>query len=178
MSTETRPAPPGQKFRLDIQGIRAIAVLLVVANHIAPGALPGGYIGVDVFFVVSGYLITTLLVREAESSERISLGDFYARRARRILPAATVVTIATVVGSLLTLALLRTQTVLTDAVWATFFAANVRFAATGNRLLRAGRAALASAALLVARGGGAVLPRVAGAAGAVPGVGAPPGRLA
>lgn len=132
MSTEARHAPPGQKFRLDIQGIRAIAVLLVVANHIAPGALPGGYIGVDVFFVVSGYLITTLLVREAESGGRISLGGFYARRARRILPAATLVTIATVVGSLLTLALIRTQTVLTDAVWATFFAANIRFAATGT----------------------------------------------
>ncbi len=132
MSAETRHAPPGQKFRLDIQGIRAVAVLLVVANHIAPGALPGGYIGVDVFFVVSGYLITTLLVREAESSERISLRDFYARRARRILPAATVVTIATAVGSLLTLSLLRTQTVLTDAVWATFFAANMRLASTGT----------------------------------------------
>jgi len=132
MPVETRHAPPGQKFRLDIQGIRAVAVLLVVANHIAPGALPGGYIGVDVFFVVSGYLITTLLVREAESGERISLGDFYARRARRILPAATVVTIATAVGSLLTLALLRTQTVLTDAVWATFFAANIRLASTGT----------------------------------------------
>jgi peptidoglycan/LPS O-acetylase OafA/YrhL len=132
MATEARHAPPGQNFRLDIQGIRAIAVLLVVANHIAPGALPGGYIGVDVFFVVSGYLITTLLVREGESSERISLGGFYARRARRILPAATVVTIATAVASLLTLALLRTQTILTDVVWATFFAANVRLASTGT----------------------------------------------
>jgi peptidoglycan/LPS O-acetylase OafA/YrhL len=132
MSAETRQALPGQKFRLDIQGIRALAVLLVVANHLAPGALPGGYVGVDVFFVVSGYLITTLLVREAESSERLSLSGFYARRARRILPAATVVTIATAVGSLLTLALVRTQTVLTDAVWATFFAANVRFASVGT----------------------------------------------
>jgi peptidoglycan/LPS O-acetylase OafA/YrhL len=131
-SAETRQAPPGQKFRLDIQGIRALAVLLVVANHLAPGSLPGGYVGVDVFFVVSGYLITTLLVREAESSERLSLSGFYARRARRILPAATVVTIATAVGSLVTLALVRTQTVLTDAVWATFFAANVRFASVGT----------------------------------------------
>jgi peptidoglycan/LPS O-acetylase OafA/YrhL len=132
MPAGTRQALQGQKFRLDIQGIRALAVLLVVANHLAPGALPGGYVGVDVFFVVSGYLITTLLVREAESSERLSLSGFYARRARRILPAATVVTIATAVGSLLTLALVRTQTVLTDAVWATFFAANVRFASVGT----------------------------------------------
>ena len=132
MATDSPAASPRQQFRLDIQGIRAVAVLLVVANHIAPGALPGGYVGVDVFFVVSGYLITTLLVREADANGRVSLSDFYARRARRILPAATVVTIATALASLLTLALLRTQTVLTDAVWATFFAANVRLATTGT----------------------------------------------
>ena len=62
-------APPSQQqrhsFRPDIQGIRALAVLLVIVNHIAPALLPGGYVGVDVFFVVSGYLITSLLVREA-----------------------------------------------------------------------------------------------------------------
>ena len=123
---------PRQKFRLDIQGIRAIAVLLVVANHIAPGAAPGGYVGVDVFFVVSGYLITMLLVREGESGGRVSLSRFYARRARRILPAATVVTIVTVCGSLLVLPLIRAQTVLEDAVWATFFASNIRMATVGT----------------------------------------------
>lgn len=103
-------------FRPDIQGIRALAVLLVIVNHVAPSRLTGGYIGVDVFFVVSGYLITSLLVREASTGGRISLAGFYARRARRILPAATLVTLVTVVGSLLTMALLRTQTILADAV--------------------------------------------------------------
>ena len=130
-SPPAAPAPP-TKFRADIQGIRAVAVLLVILNHIAPSALTGGYVGVDVFFVVSGYLITSLLVAEAARSGRISLAGFYARRARRIIPAATVVTIATAVVSLLTLPLLRTQTILTDAVWATLFAANIRLALTGT----------------------------------------------
>jgi peptidoglycan/LPS O-acetylase OafA/YrhL len=126
-----RPGTPS-KIRLDIQGIRAIAVLLVVVNHIAPGRLTGGYIGVDVFLVVSGYLITSLLVRETESSGRLSLSGFYARRARRILPAATVVTIFTVLASLLTLSLIRAQEILVDAVWTTFFAANIRLASVGT----------------------------------------------
>ena len=134
MSAE-RPRPtqePKFSFRPDIQGIRAVAVLLVIANHLAPERLPGGFVGVDVFFVVSGYLITSLLLGEAGRSSRISLSGFYARRARRIIPAATVVTVVTVVGSLLTLPLLRVQTIITDAVWATFFAANVRMAQVGT----------------------------------------------
>ena len=126
----SRRGPLG--FRPDIQGLRAIAVLLVIAHHIAPGLLTGGYLGVDVFFVVSGYLITALLLREADRDGRVSLSGFYARRARRILPAATLVTVVTVLGSLLTLSLLRTQTVLVDALWATGFAANVRLALTGT----------------------------------------------
>ena len=132
MSAEATTTAPRTSFRPDIQGVRALAVLLVVANHLAPGSLPGGYIGVDVFFVVSGYLITSLLLGEASRSGRISLARFYARRARRIIPAATVVTVVTVVGSLLTLSLVRVQTILTDAVWATLFAANIRMASVGT----------------------------------------------
>ncbi len=133
MSAEAQPTQePKFSFRPDIQGIRAVAVLLVIANHLAPERLPGGFVGVDVFFVVSGYLITSLLLGEAGRSSRISLSGFYARRARRIIPAATVVTVVTVVVSLLTLPLLRVQTIITDAVWATFFAANVRMAQVGT----------------------------------------------
>ena len=80
-------APPG--FRADIQGMRAVAVLAVLIYHIWPTLLPGGYVGVDVFFVISGYLITGLLVREYERTGTISLRDFYARRIRRLLPAAS-----------------------------------------------------------------------------------------
>ncbi|GAA3660687.1 acyltransferase family protein [Microbacterium marinilacus] len=83
--------------RSDIQGLRALAVLLVVAYHIWPTAIPGGYIGVDVFFVISGFLITAHLLREAERTGTVSVLHFWARRIRRLLPAAFAVLAATVV---------------------------------------------------------------------------------
>ncbi len=82
------------EFRADIQGLRAIAVAAVLVSHVFPNILPGGYVGVDVFFVISGYLMTVLLLREARATGRISLLGFYARRVRRLLPAATVVLLA------------------------------------------------------------------------------------
>ncbi|RNF84355.1 acyltransferase family protein [Montanilutibacter psychrotolerans] len=91
----------GTGFRLDIQGLRAIAVLLVLVFHVWPTGLPGGYVGVDVFFVISGFLITGLLVREFENKGRISLVGFYARRIRRLLPAATLTLAAAAIGSYL-----------------------------------------------------------------------------
>lgn len=81
-------------FNPGIQGIRAIAVLAVLVSHLSAQALPGGFSGVDVFFVISGYLITGLLLREKERTGRVSLVDFYARRVRRLLPAAAVVMLA------------------------------------------------------------------------------------
>ncbi len=74
-----------------IQGLRAIAVLAVLLFHIWPNLMPGGYVGVDVFFVISGYLITGLLLREAQEFGKISLLDFYSRRIIRLLPAAVLV---------------------------------------------------------------------------------------
>jgi peptidoglycan/LPS O-acetylase OafA/YrhL len=84
----------------DIQGLRAIAVLLVVVFH-AGLPLPGGFVGVDVFFVISGYVITALLIRELRTHDRIRMARFYARRVRRLLPALTVLLIATGVASML-----------------------------------------------------------------------------
>lgn len=81
-------------FRPDIQGMRAIAVMVVLVFHVFPAALPGGYVGVDVFFVISGFLITRVLLKQAEKEGRILFLQFYARRARRLLPAAFVVLIA------------------------------------------------------------------------------------
>ncbi|HEX7835341.1 MAG TPA: acyltransferase family protein [Pseudolysinimonas sp.] len=72
---------------IGLDGVRAVAVLLVILYHLSPGAVIGGYIGVDLFFVVSGFLITTLLLREREATGRIGLGAFWRRRARRLLPA-------------------------------------------------------------------------------------------
>ena len=87
-------------FRRDIQGLRGVAVLLVVIYHSGVG-LPGGFVGVDVFFVISGFVISQLLLRELQQTGRVSLRDFYARRARRLLPALALVTIATLAFSIL-----------------------------------------------------------------------------
>jgi peptidoglycan/LPS O-acetylase OafA/YrhL len=92
ITREAAPKKPKKKrvpaFRVTgLDGVRAIAVLLVIMYHLSPGAVIGGYIGVDLFFVVSGFLITTLLLREREAIGRISLSAFWRRRARRLLPA-------------------------------------------------------------------------------------------
>ncbi|HXH36640.1 MAG TPA: acyltransferase family protein [Plantibacter sp.] len=79
------------RLQPDIQLLRAIAVLSVVVFHLSASALPGGYVGVDVFFVISGYLITGHLVRQATTTGRIDLAAFWARRIRRLLPAALLV---------------------------------------------------------------------------------------
>ncbi len=170
----------GQEIRGDIQGLRALAVLTVIAGHAGVPFLPGGFVGVDVFFVISGYLISGLLFREVLGNGRFSLTTFYARRARRILPAATLVTVVTVVGSLVVLSLIDARQVVLDAVWSALFAANFNFAAAGRLLLLAGQWRLPDAALLVARGRGAVLRRLAAAAArsasassSWPGAGAP-----
>ena len=91
-------------FRPDIEGLRAVAVLLVVAAHCAIPWCAGGFVGVDVFFVLSGYLITGLLMAELRASGRINFANFYARRARRLLPACAVVLVATTVFGALSLA--------------------------------------------------------------------------
>ena len=87
-------------MRREIQGLRAVAVLLVVAFHLWPDVVPGGYVGVDVFFVISGYLITAHLLREVEETGRVRLGRFWARRLRRLLPAAHLVLLVTAAGVL------------------------------------------------------------------------------
>jgi peptidoglycan/LPS O-acetylase OafA/YrhL len=86
-------APPGRQPALD--GLRALAILVVVAYHARVPAIAGGYIGVDVFFVLSGYLITGILLREHAATGTISIADFYARRARRLLPALSLMLLAT-----------------------------------------------------------------------------------
>ena len=80
-------------YRTDIDGLRAIAVLLVVGFHAFPEYIRSGFIGVDVFFVISGYLITTIINKEI-SAGKFRVSDFYARRVRRILPALILVSCA------------------------------------------------------------------------------------
>lgn len=81
-------------LRPDIEGLRAVAIVVVLIAHAGLGFGVGGFVGVDVFFVISGFLITSLLVREVERRGTVSLLGFYARRARRILPAAAVVIVS------------------------------------------------------------------------------------
>ncbi|KJL41228.1 acyltransferase family protein [Microbacterium trichothecenolyticum] len=90
-TAQSRRPDRTQRFRPDIQALRALAIGLVVVNHLWPTRLTGGYVGVDVFFVISGFLITGHLFGEFTSNGRIRLGRFYARRIRRLLPAAVLV---------------------------------------------------------------------------------------
>ena len=113
-------------FRADIQGLRAIAVVLVILAHAGMPGFEGGYIGVDVFFVISGFVITGLLVRQAPRQVWRNLGQFYARRVRRIVPAATVVLVATVFAAYELLGPNFDPSVLSDARWASLFSANFR----------------------------------------------------
>ncbi|AWB89970.1 acyltransferase family protein [Homoserinimonas hongtaonis] len=88
------PSPGGTRFA-GLDGLRAIAVVLVLVYHLAPGALVGGFIGVDVFFVISGFLITALLLREHAATSTVRLGRFWIRRARRLLPAIGLLVLVT-----------------------------------------------------------------------------------
>ena len=136
VATKTVRTGPVAAVRPDIQGLRALAVLAVLADHLF-GWPTGGYVGVDVFFVISGFLITALLLREYESSGRISLVSFYRRRARRILPAATVCLAVTVAAAWLVYRSARFDSIADDAFWSLLFVSNWHFAATGKDYLGA-----------------------------------------
>ncbi len=116
-------------FRPDIEGLRAVAIGIVLLYHAGVPGAAGGFIGVDVFFVISGFLITGLLVREWSSSGRIGLLTFYARRFRRLLPAALLTLAVTTVASYLVLSSLRFPAVAGDAAAAALYVSNLRFAA-------------------------------------------------
>lgn len=123
-------------MRRDIEGLRAIAVGVVVLYHAQFLGLRGGFVGVDVFFVVSGFLITSLLLREHTAAGRISLAKFYGRRARRLLPASCLVIIGTVVAGNIWLEPLRLRDLGTDAVASGGFVANIVFAQRGTDYLQ------------------------------------------
>jgi peptidoglycan/LPS O-acetylase OafA/YrhL len=128
----TTVAPEGsstKSFRGDIQGLRALAVVAVILDHLL--AWPsGGFLGVDVFFVISGFIITSLLLRQHERLGRISFGEFYRKRVKRILPASTAVLVVTVLASYLVFLSGRAMSIAWDSLAAFFFVANWRFAAT------------------------------------------------
>jgi peptidoglycan/LPS O-acetylase OafA/YrhL len=124
-------------FRPDLEGLRAVAVVLVLLFHAHLPGFGGGYIGVDVFFVLSGFLITGLIVRELQRTGTVSLVSFYARRARRLLPAAALALVATVVASAIFLPPLRVPGVAGDGAAAALYASNMRFAIQATDYLQA-----------------------------------------
>ncbi len=122
------------EFRNDIEGLRGIAVLLVVLSHLEISGFEGGFIGVDIFFVISGFLITSLICNEYASSQEavgkkgsFSLTAFYLRRVRRIVPLSLFVLVSTSVASYLLFNSARFDRIFTDSIWAALFAANIRF---------------------------------------------------
>lgn len=118
----------GEAYWPEIDGLRAIAIVLVVGFHVGLPVVRGGFIGVDVFFVISGYLITGLLAREVSETGRIDLLDFYARRARRLLPALFIVLVATIaLGKLLLVPVGEQQRLAQSAIAASSFLANIFF---------------------------------------------------
>lgn len=122
--------PDARSKRGDIQGLRAVAILTVVVFHAFHGVLPGGFVGVDVFFVISGFLIAGLLIREQNSTGTISLSAFWARRVRRLMPATLVVAIVTLVVASVRLDPLPLVRVFYSAAWSLLSLANVYFANT------------------------------------------------
>jgi peptidoglycan/LPS O-acetylase OafA/YrhL len=116
--------------RTDLQGMRAIAVLTVFANHLFDWP-SGGFVGVDVFFVLSGFFITGILIRERTTSRSLSFRRFYVRRVKRILPSAILVLVATVIASYVLFPAVRARETLVDALYAAVFASNYRFQAVG-----------------------------------------------
>jgi peptidoglycan/LPS O-acetylase OafA/YrhL len=128
----------GDRWRVDIQGLRGVAILAVVIYHADPTLLPGGFIGVDIFFVISGFLITGMLMRELEDRGTVSLRRFYARRMRRLLPMAFIVIAATVIAADLLQSPLDATRTAKDALSSTLFVANYRFALEQTNYLYSG----------------------------------------
>ncbi|MGN6218394.1 MAG: acyltransferase family protein [Microbacterium sp.] len=126
---------PTSRFRTDIQGLRAIAVGAVVLYHAGVPFLPGGYVGVDIFFVISGFLITSHLLSGIQRQGRIHFASFYAKRARRILPASFVVLALSVVAALIWYPPLLMKQVWMGAIATALYVPNYLFAAEGTNYL-------------------------------------------
>jgi peptidoglycan/LPS O-acetylase OafA/YrhL len=120
-----------KRFRPDIEGLRAVAVLAVVLFHAEVPGVGGGYVGVDVFFVISGFLITGLLWREANTTGTVGLRRFYGARARRLLPASATVGVITMIASAVLLPPLQVQSVANDGITSALYIGNYWFIMRG-----------------------------------------------
>jgi peptidoglycan/LPS O-acetylase OafA/YrhL len=131
-----RARPTPEPLRADIQGLRALAVLVVLLFHFWPDVLTGGYVGVDVFFVISGFLITSHLLRSPPTTARL-LGRFWARRVRRLLPAASLVLGVTLLASIIWMPSTQLSTVARETIASAISLENWALAATATDYLAA-----------------------------------------
>lgn len=135
-SSDRASGPPTKAgYRGDIDGLRAVAVSLVVLFHVGWAALPAGYVGVDVFYVLSGFLITGLLLRELSATGTISIADFYARRIRRLLPLSVLVLVSTAAAARFLTPTLDRPGVGSDIRAAALYVANWHFAAASTQYM-------------------------------------------
>ena len=125
--------PHSTDYRGDIDGLRAVAVTLVVLFHVGSSVFPGGFVGVDVFYVISGFLITGLLVRELRSSGTVSIANFYARRVRRLLPLSALVLVTTAIASRFLAPVLDRPGIGSDIQAAATYVANWHFATASTQ---------------------------------------------
>ncbi|MCV7093466.1 acyltransferase [Mycobacterium interjectum] len=125
------------RFRPDIEGLRAVAVVAVVLFHAEIPGVGGGFVGVDVFFVISGFLITGLLWREANTTGTVRLGWFYGARARRLLPASATVSVFTLLGAAVLLPVLQAEPIIRDGIASALYISNYWFALQGVDYLAA-----------------------------------------
>ncbi len=128
---------PPTEIRVEIQALRAVAVMLVVLYHLWPDQIPGGYVGVDVFFAISGFLITSHLMREVEAAGRVSLTRFWARRARRLLPASLTTLLVCAVATIVFVPDIYWQSFFMDIRASTFYVQNWHLAASSVDYLAA-----------------------------------------
>src|SRR3954465_5209699 len=123
--TETRPEETrAPTYVGGLDGLRAIAVAAVIVFHFAPSTLPAGFLGVDVFFVVSGFLITRLVTREIARSGTVGLGNFWARRARRLLPALATVTVVVLIAAAISFSNIEMHDLRAQALGTLFYCVN------------------------------------------------------
>lgn len=130
--THTTTSDRAASLRTDVEGLRAVAILLVVAFHAGVAGITGGFIGVDVFYVLSGYLITGLLVREIREKGRLNLLQFYARRMRRLLPASALVLLVTLMAGVALYSPLELNFAARGARASALYVSNVFFEATAG----------------------------------------------
>lgn len=138
---DARTADHATRFRDDIQGMRGAAVLAVLAFHAGVPFLDGGFVGVDIFFVISGFLITGLIVREIEETGRFRIGAFYARRARRLLPAAGAAILGVACLTIAFLPVTRWADIAGDLLASSLYFVNWRLADRAVDYMHAGGAA-------------------------------------